>query len=85
MQVEILDNDECNRLFGIMTETMMCTSGRFLQILILTFCSSASFFLFSNGRGTCYGDSGGPAIVKQPDGSYVQVLHFVLDIMNMSR
>ena len=29
MQVEILDNDECNRLFGIMTETMMCTSGRF--------------------------------------------------------
>ena len=27
----------------------------------------------SDGRGTCYGDSGGPAIVKQPDGSYVQV------------
>lgn len=54
VEVEILDNDECNRLFGIMTETMMCTSG-------------------SNGRGTCYGDSGGPAIVKQPDGSYVQV------------
>ena len=27
----------------------------------------------SNGRGTCYGDSGGPAIVKQADGSYVQV------------
>jgi hypothetical protein len=26
-----------------------------------------------NGRGTCYGDSGGPAVVKQPDGSYVQV------------
>jgi len=54
VEVEILDNDECNRLFGIMTETMMCTSG-------------------SDGRGTCYGDSGGPAIVKQPDGSFVQV------------
>lgn len=54
VEVEILDNDVCNRLFGIMTETMMCTSG-------------------SNGRGTCYGDSGGPAIVKQADGSYVQV------------
>lgn len=27
----------------------------------------------SNGRGTCFGDSGGPAIVTQPDGSYVQV------------
>ena len=27
----------------------------------------------SNDRGTCYGDSGGPAIVRQPDGSYVQV------------
>jgi hypothetical protein len=27
-----------------------------------------------NGRGTCYGDSGGPAVVKQPDGSYVQVI-----------
>jgi len=26
-----------------------------------------------NGRGTCFGDSGGPAIVTQPDGSYVQV------------
>ena len=26
-----------------------------------------------NGRGTCFGDSGGPAIVKQPDGSWVQV------------
>ena len=33
---------------------------------------------FSNGRGTCYGDSGGPAIVKQPDGSYVQVFYFIL-------
>ena len=52
MQVEILDNDECNRLFGIMTETMMCTSGRFrilliLQILVLTLCSSANFIIFS--------------------------------------
>ena len=27
----------------------------------------------ANGRGTCFGDSGGPAIVKQPDGSWVQV------------
>lgn len=26
-----------------------------------------------NGRGSCYGDSGGPAVVKQPDGTYVQV------------
>merc|ERR1711892_1437367 len=26
-----------------------------------------------NRRGTCFGDSGGPAIVTQPDGSYVQV------------
>ena len=26
-----------------------------------------------NGRGTCYGDSGGPAVVQQPDGSFVQV------------
>jgi len=26
-----------------------------------------------NGRATCFGDSGGPAIVTQPDGSYVQV------------
>ena len=32
-KVEILDNDECNRLFGIMTETMMCTSGRFSTLL----------------------------------------------------
>jgi len=54
VEVEILDNDECNRLYGIMTETLMCTSG-------------------NNGRGTCYGDSGGPAVVLQPDGSYVQV------------
>ena len=51
----------------------------------LFFSKFYHFFFFSNGRGTCYGDSGGPAIVKQPDGSYVQVLHFVLDIMNMSR
>lgn len=27
----------------------------------------------ASGRGTCFGDSGGPAIVKQPDGSWVQV------------
>ena len=27
----------------------------------------------AEGRGTCFGDSGGPAIVKQPDGSWVQV------------
>ena len=54
VQVEILDNDVCNRLYGIMTETMMCTSG-------------------SNGRSTCYGDSGGPAVIQQPDGTYVQV------------
>ena len=27
-KVEILDNNECNKLFGIMTETMMCMSGR---------------------------------------------------------
>ena len=26
-----------------------------------------------SGRGTCFGDSGGPALVKSPDGSYVQV------------
>ena len=26
-----------------------------------------------NGRGSCYGDSGGPAVVRQPDGTYVQV------------
>ena len=32
--------------------------------------------IISDGRGTCYGDSGGPAIVKQPDGSYVQVPHY---------
>lgn len=54
VEVEILENDDCNRLYGIMTETMMCTSG-------------------NNGRGTCYGDSGGPAVVLQPDGTYVQV------------
>ena len=54
VEVEILPNKACNDLYGIMTETMMCTSG-------------------NNGRGTCFGDSGGPAIVKQPDGSYVQV------------
>ena len=41
--------------------------------------SSANDVLsFSNGRGTCYGDSGGPAIVKQPDGSYVQVFYLIL-------
>lgn len=54
VEVEIFHNDDCNRLYGIMTETMMCTSG-------------------DNGRGTCYGDSGGPALVMQSDGSYVQV------------
>ena len=27
----------------------------------------------SNGRGSCYGDSGGPALVADLDGSYVQV------------
>ena len=53
-KVEILDNDVCNRLYGIMTENMMCTSG-------------------NNGRGTCYGDSGGPAVVQSTDGTWVQV------------
>ena len=48
----------------IMTMTMMIVL-LILMILILMFVS--------NGRGTCYGDSGGPAIVRQPDGSYVQV------------
>ena len=48
----------------IMTMTMMMVL-LMLMILILMFVS--------NGRGTCYGDSGGPAIVRQPDGSYVQV------------
>jgi len=54
VEVEILENNDCHKLYGIMTENMMCTSG-------------------SNGRGTCFGDSGGPAIVIQPDGSFVQV------------
>ena len=27
----------------------------------------------SNGRGSCYGDSGGPALVEDVDGSFVQV------------
>merc|ERR1719193_165571 len=54
VQVEILENDVCNRLYGIMTENMMCTSG-------------------NNGRGTCYGDSGGPAVVRHEDGTWVQV------------
>ena len=54
VEVEVLPNQDCNVLYGIMTENMMCTSG-------------------DNGRGTCFGDSGGPAIVRQPDGAYVQV------------
>ena len=32
----------------------------------------------SNGRGSCFGDSGGPAIVKSPDGFYVQVNPLIL-------
>ena len=62
MVVEILDNEACNRLYGIMTETMMCTSG-------------------ADGRGTCYGDSGGPALVLQEDGSYVQVTPYYSNIV----
>ena len=54
VEVEILPLEECNKLYGIMTENMMCTSGE-------------------NARGSCSGDSGGPAVVKQPDGSWVQV------------
>ena len=27
----------------------------------------------ANAQGSCFGDSGGPAIVKQPDGAWVQV------------
>ena len=53
-QVKILPNEDCNALYGIMTENMMCTSG-------------------ANARGSCFGDSGGPAIVRQPDGAWVQV------------
>ena len=53
-QVKILPNEDCNALYGIMTENMMCTSG-------------------ANAQGSCFGDSGGPAIVKQPDGAWVQV------------
>ena len=58
---------------------MMCTSGRFSTsinqslIFLLPYLVSLMIISSSNGRGTCYGDSGGPAIVKQPDGSYVQV------------
>ena len=54
---------------------------RILQISFRTShssSSSANDVSFSNGRGTCYGDSGGPAIVKQPDGSYVQVFFFII-------
>ena len=59
----------------------MCTSGRFSTsinqslIFLLLYLVSLMMVIISssNGRGTCYGDSGGPAIVKQPDGSYVQV------------
>ena len=59
----------------------MCTSGRFSTsinqslIFLLLYLVSLTIVIISssNGRGTCYGDSGGPAIVKQPDGSYVQV------------
>ena len=54
-QVKILPNEDCNALYGIMTENMMCTSG-------------------ANARGSCFGDSGGPAIVRQPDGAWVQVV-----------
>ena len=46
VQVEILPNEDCHRLYGIMTENMMCTSG-------------------ANAQGSCFGDSGGPAIVRQ--------------------
>ena len=44
--MEILPNEDCHRLYGIMTENMMCTSG-------------------ANAQGSCFGDSGGPAIVRQ--------------------
>ena len=60
---------------------------RILQISFRTShssSSSANDVSFSNGRGTCYGDSGGPAIVKQPDGSYVQVFYFILVQLPMS-
>ena len=30
-----------------------------------------------NSRGSCFGDSGGPAIVKNDEGFYVQVLFFI--------
>ena len=43
--MEILPNEDCHRLYGIMTENMMCTSG-------------------ANAQGSCFGDSGGPAIVR---------------------
>ena len=49
VQVEILPNEDCHRLYGIMTENMMCTSG-------------------ANAQGSCFGDSGGPAIVRQVRG-----------------
>ena len=52
--MKILPNEDCNALYGIMTENMMCTSG-------------------ANAQGSCFGDSGGPAIVRQPDGAWVQV------------
>ena len=54
VEVEILPNEDCNQLYGIMTENMMCTSG-------------------ANAQGSCTGDSGGPTIVRQSDGSWVQV------------
>ena len=47
--MEILPNEDCHRLYGIMTENMMCTSG-------------------ANAQGSCFGDSGGPAIVRQVRG-----------------
>ena len=52
VQVEILPNEDCHRLYGIMTENMMCTSG-------------------ANAQGSCFGDSGGPAIVRQVRASVV--------------
>jgi hypothetical protein len=37
-----------------------------------------------NGRGSCYGDSGGPAVVKQPDGTYVQVRSLLLKLVRFA-
>ncbi|XP_065581286.1 ovochymase-1-like isoform X2 [Artemia franciscana] len=54
VDIKIIENNECDHFFGIMTDTMMCTSGE-------------------GGKGPCGGDSGGPTMILQEDGSYVQV------------